>query len=217
MDLQTLFARAVDTRLMKAMWTRDVAPMWIFYTADVLITTVIIFMELMYVLNKITTDDKNGLRYHNHLIGTIIAVMHSVALVSGFFAGAYFGWIAYDNKKKNQPHEEGTGHQSCHHTTDKLAYLDQKGRLKLAGIVVAAISYLFIPYLMAMAQAHVWMVGIAMYTDQSILDSVKSINALTYVVFALRVLERVLGHAWAVSRTRRLSSKTGSEIAPLAP
>ena len=192
----------------------EIMLMYVVYLADVVITIIAMFEEAE-IYKNVYSEHAQGISYYNHHISRIIYWIYAVGLLSGLAAGFYFGVIAEWNTNYNQTIRNGDTVTHCKERT-RMVYLDAWGWAKLLAILVAALGYLAIPYLMAMAQVHVWTIAQVVY-DKTVTDKVNLVSRLTYAVFALRVFEMALGHAWAVARTDCLTKLEGNTTASHTP
>lgn len=181
--------------------------MMLLYVTDVALTVIVVGLEAD-VLKFVTTDSTKGFQLYNQKISTIVLVVHLIGLLAGFVAGFYFAVIGKYNIDHNADIQKHRPRHCKDHT--RMIYLDARGWLKLAALLIGAISYLTIPYLLAMTQIHTWTLTQDVYT-QTVVHNVNTVNTLTILICAFRVAELVLGHAWAVARTSCLTHHKKSD------
>ena len=138
-------------------------------------------------------------------LSLIISCVLGISAITAVLAGLTFWTVGSFNVNHNKRLLNNSA-QCTVQQKPSVIWLSPWGCVKLLGIVIGALGYLSIPYLMAVAQIQVWIVNqdqlVSQLTHtQSIRDAVYAVNGLVYVVGFLRLIELALGHGWAVART----------------
>lgn len=194
--------------------TYDMALMWFLFFLDELLTVGVVIAEAVVFSNYDSMDDQpDRWIFVNKTISGLILGLSITTIISPFVAGYIFWGVAKQLTEMKKSNDTGHTFLKCHTSEKKniltkgfsLSFYKGPAFKKILVIVLAALAYLETPYVMALAQVHVWSTPIVL-TGQTLKTKnlenwVIAVNVMVYLIFALRLLELILGHAWAVNRT----------------